>query len=96
MKGVLHRTARLPSGKGRVEVTLTARRASTAAAAEMRVAKGARSIPAAGTYTVRARLTKRAKRSLPDMRRSKFRLEIRFRDRAGRLATASRVFVVRR
>lgn len=81
---------------GRVEVTLTARRASTAAAAEMRVAKGARSIPAAGTYTVRARLTKRAKRSLPDMRRSKFRLEIRFRDRAGRLATASRVFVVRR
>ncbi len=62
----------------------------------MTVAKGARSIPAAGTYSVRARLTKRAKRSLPDMRRSKFRLEIRFRDRAGRLATASRVFVVRR
>ena len=81
---------------GKVTVSLTARPGPKAGSAKaMVVARGTRAIPAAGRYRVSVRLTEQGRRKLAGLNRAKMRLEIRFRDGGGRLATASRSFVVR-
>ena len=81
---------------GKVTVSLTARPGPKAGPAKaMVVARGTRAIPAAGRYRVSVRLTKQGRRQLAGLNRAKMRLEIRFGDVSGRLATASRSFVLR-
>ncbi len=82
---------------GRLTVTLTARPLGIAAgAAPMMLARGTRAVSAPGRIRLVVALTRRGRRALSGLARARLRLEIRFRDGAGRVASARRPVVMRR
>jgi hypothetical protein len=71
-------------------------RGSAGVARKIALAKGSRSIPRAGRYSLRAKLTRKGRRLLRKDRRATVTLQIRFRDALGRVATANRSLGLRR
>ena len=73
--------------EGTFSATLTGARRGAGVARKVVLAKGSRSVSAAGRYAFRAKLTRRGKRLLRGDRRAKVTLALRFRALSGRTTT---------
>lgn len=95
LKGCTDRFAALEAGKVVEQVTAPAA-AGAGAAAKLVIAKGSRAIPAAGTYAVKIKATKKGRKLLKKARRLKATLTITFTDADGNVAKKSKKLVLKR
>lgn len=81
---------------GRFSVTISGTPRGSGVARRVVLAKGSRSLSAAGRYALKVKLTRTGKRLLRRDRRAKVTLTIKFRDISGRTATKKRSVRLRR
>ena len=81
---------------GRFFATLTSTRRGAGIARRVVLAKGSRSVPAAGRYALKVKLTHRGRRLLRRAQRAKVTLAIAFRDISGRTTVRRKAVKMRR